>query len=152
MGNVGINDLAERVVMLSARVYPLFRQVFKDYHPDEIAVLHVLRVHDGELQRRKLIKVLGINPKVVSRRVRNLVNRGLVESYRGASSARESVDKITKKGNEEFGGIRNKMKLLLKQGFVFVGKEEQRILEKIVKQANDKLEEIANIVNRISKL
>lgn len=150
MGKVGINELSEQIVMLSARVYPLFRKVFRDYHPDEIAVLHILRSHNGEISRRELIGKLGIEEKIVSRRIRNLVAQGLVESNRKETSAREVVDKITDKGNYEFDNIRNKMKLLIKEGFSFVGEEEQRILKKIVEQAQDKIGIIAKIAKHIA--
>lgn len=149
MSKSGIDTLSEQIVMLSASIYPLFREIFKDYHPDEIAVLHILRINNGEISRRELIKELGIEEKVVSRRIRNLVSHGLVQSNRRETSAREVVDKITDKGNYEFENIRNKMKLLIKGAFRFVSDEEQRILRKIIEQTQDKIDRITEIVKRI---
>lgn len=146
----GVDRIAEEIVMLSAKLYPLFRRFFKDYHPDEIAILHILRASGGKLQRRELIKELNIDPRIVSRRVRNLVSQRLVNSYRNEKSARESIDKITEKGDREFEGIRNKMKSLLRQGFTFIGRAEQRALTTIVKEANAKIELIESIVKEIA--
>ena len=152
MDKKGIDRLSEQIMILGARIYPLFRQVFKNYHPDEIAVLHILRIRGGELERKELIKNLGIDPRIVSKRVRDLLSRGLVDTYRSSSSARESIDRITEKGNREFEDIRNKMKLLLKQEFSFIGKEEQKILGNIVNQANAKIDMITAIVKRVAQL
>ena len=145
----GIDNLSEQIMILGARIYPLFRRVFQDYHPDEIAVLHILRARDGELKRRELIKSLCIDEGVVSKRIRDLLKRGLVDSCRSPSSARESIDKITAKGNREVEEIRNKMKLLLKQGFAFIDKEEQKVLGDVVKEANSKIKTIESIVTQV---
>ena len=152
MGKIDINNLSEQIVILGARIYPLFRQVFRDYHPDEIAVLHILRARGGELERRELIKALGIDPRIVSKRVRDLLSKGLVDTYRSSASARESIDRITKKGNREFEDIRNKMKLLLKQGFTFVDKEKQKVLESIVDRANANIGLIANVIKQVAQI
>lgn len=144
-----VDGLAEQMVVLGARVYPLFRQIFKGYHPDEIAMLHILRRNNGELSRRKLIDELGIEEKMVSRRIRNLVSRGLVESHRKETTAREVIDRITSKGNYEFSNIRKKMKLLIKEGFRFVRKEEQVVLNDIIKGVNCKMEIIVEIVKQV---
>ncbi len=152
MNEKDTGDLSEQIVILGARIYPLFRQVFKDCHPDEIAVLHILRIKGGELERKELIKNLDIDPRIISKRVRDLLGRGLVDTYRSSSSARESIDRITEKGNQEFEDIRNRIKLLLKQGFGFIGKEEQKILGNIVNRANDKIDIITSIVKQVTRL
>ena len=148
--NTKSNTISEQIIVLGARIYPLFRQVFQNYHPDEIAILHILRAGGGELERRELIKNLGIDPRIVSKRVRDLLSRGLVNTYRSPNSARESIDKITGKGNQEFENIRKKIKFLVKQGFAFVGKEEQELLKNIVTQINNEIGKIVEIIKYVT--
>lgn len=145
------SGVSENIVVLVARLYPLFRQVFSDYHPDEIWVLHILRLNDGELPRKKLIQVIRLDEKIVSRRIRNLVSLGLVESCRDSNSARESIDKITSKGNEEFEKIRNKIKFFLSKGFAFLSESEKETLSDIIGKADVQLGSIMGIINTMFK-
>ncbi|MDD5530145.1 MAG: MarR family winged helix-turn-helix transcriptional regulator [bacterium] len=127
-------------------MYPLFRQIFENYHPDEIAIMHILRMADGKLERKELLKELNIEKKIISRRIRNLVSMGFVRSYRSQLSAREVVDEITEKGNREFNDLRGKIKFLLKGGMEFLNKEEQKVLQNIINQSGSKIKTIEKIV------
>ncbi|MFA5033668.1 MAG: MarR family winged helix-turn-helix transcriptional regulator [bacterium] len=144
MGNV--DDISDKIMILGAKVYPLFRQIFENYHPDEIAILHILRMADGKLVRKELLKELNVEKKIISRRIRNLVSMGFVKSYRSQLSAREVVDEITEKGNREFNDLRKKIKFLLKGGMEFLDKEEQRVLQNIINQSGNKIKTIEKIV------
>lgn len=130
-----LDNLSEKIIVLGARGYPLFRRIFSNYHPDEVWILHILRMSGGGLPRKRLIRAVGLDEKIVSRRIRGLVTLGFVESYRDANSARESIDKITVKGNEEFEKIRNKIKALLNRGFTFMGEKEEKVLFDIISRA-----------------
>ncbi|MDD2890290.1 MAG: MarR family winged helix-turn-helix transcriptional regulator [bacterium] len=144
MGN--LDDISDKIMILGAKVYPLFRQIFENYHPDEIAILHILRMADGKLVRKELLKELNVEKKIISRRIRNLVSMGFVKSYRSQLSAREVVDEITEKGNREFNDLRKKIKFLLKGGMEFLDKEEQRVLQNIINQSGNKIKTIEKIV------
>jgi DNA-binding MarR family transcriptional regulator len=141
-----VNDISDKIMILGAKVYPLFRQIFENYHPDEIAILHILRMADGKLVRKELLKVLNVEKKIISRRIRNLVSMGFVKSYRSQESAREVVDEITEKGNREFDDLREKIKFLLKGGMEFLSKEEQKVLQNIINQSSSKIKAIEKIV------
>jgi DNA-binding MarR family transcriptional regulator len=144
MGNV--DGISDKIMILGAKVYPLFRQIFENYHPDEIAILHILRMAGGKLLRKELLKELNVEKKIISRRIRNLVSMGFVKSYRSQESAREVVDEITEKGNREFDDLREKIKFLLKGGMEFLGKEEQKVLQNIINQSSGKIKTIEKIV------
>lgn len=141
-----VDSISDKIMILGAKVYPLFRQIFENYHPDEIAIMHILRMADGKLERKELLKELNIEKKIISRRIRNLVSMGFVRSYRSQLSAREVVDEITEKGNREFNDLRGKIKFLLKGGMEFLNKEEQKVLQNIINQSGSKIKTIEKIV------